>query len=97
LLCAECFSSISGNCALWSSIQDETIKWLLNDTTWQRNGNYRGRKLLNDVIDTMICLATSFSYVHGIAHVWYDPHQTDAGHIIGLEFGNGGLIPALIA
>lgn len=49
-----------------------------------------GGKFLDDVISTMICLATSFCYVHGIAHVWYDPHQAGDGHIIGPGFENNG-------
>ena len=82
------FSKTFGEDEFWESAVSEAIQWILIDTTWQRsaNGLFRGGKLLDDVVDTMICLATSISFVKGSAHVWFDPAKADDGHIIGPGF-----------
>ena len=56
---------------------------MLQRKDWGKDGNYRGGKLLDDVVDSAICLATALSYANGFAHVWYDPENPDDGHIIG--------------
>jgi hypothetical protein len=88
------FAPASGNLELWSFLIDNTVDWLKNDQTWQNNGFYRGGKLLDDVVDTMICLATSLSYAYGQAHVWQDPEKPEDGHIIGPGFSNNGVFSA---
>ena len=67
----------------WPDLVDQTTAWMLKDQTWQRDGNYRGGKLLDDVVDSMISLATALSYANGKAHVWQHPKKPDDGHIIG--------------
>jgi hypothetical protein len=64
-------------------IVDRVIEWIRSDSTGFKDGGFRGGKLLDDVVDTTICLATSLSYAHHQAHVWYDPRNPDDGHIIG--------------
>jgi len=89
------FGSTLGDAELWSDIVSETINWLLNDPTWQDSAHYRGGKLLDDAVDTMICLATSLSYAHRTAHVWQNPQCTADGHIIGPGLSNDGMwVPA---
>ena len=39
--------------------------------------------MLDDVVDSLICLATAISYSAGLAHVWQDLNQPLDGHIIG--------------
>jgi len=67
----------------WPSLVEQITTWLLEDVTWLRNGYYRGGKLLDDVIDSMISLGTALAYSSGKAHVWQDPLDPDDGHIIG--------------
>jgi len=68
----------------WLGLVNAVIAWMTDDQTGQtEDGLYRGGKLLDDVVDTMICLATSLSYAHERAHVWFDPADVDDGHIIG--------------
>lgn len=84
----DAFGPATGNAKLWSGIVGETVSWLLNDPTWQKSGQYRGGKLFDDVVDTMICLATSLSYAYHTAHAWQDTQQPNDGHIIGPGFSN---------
>lgn len=94
----DAFISASGNSVHWPILLDQAINWMLNEKVWQSNGGYRGGKLFDDVVDTMICLATSLSYAYGQAHVWQDPERLDDGHIIGPGFSNeGGWTPASIS
>jgi hypothetical protein len=79
----EAFKYSSGAHALWPRLVDDVIKWMLADASWQRSGFYRGGKMLDDVVDSMICLATAISYATNNAHVWYDPKHLDDGHIMG--------------
>jgi hypothetical protein len=67
----------------WPHLVDQITAWMLEDKTWQRDGNYCGGKLLDDVVDSMISLATALSYANGKAHIWQDPDNPDDGHIIG--------------
>ena len=78
------FTFDSGRGAVWTILVDHAIEWMCSDKTWvDSEDNYRGGKLLDDVVDSMICLATSLSYAHGRYHVWQDPERCDDGHIIG--------------
>jgi SAM-dependent methyltransferase len=81
------FEGLSGNPELWKRLVEKAIEWMLQDQAWQiEDGLYRSGKLLDDVVDTMICLVTSLSYTQQCAHVWFDPDHTDDGHIIGPGF-----------
>jgi len=79
------FDKLTGFSELWKEfIESYLLEWMLQDTTWQNPDNhYRGGKLLDDVVDTAICLATSLSYAHGDYHVWQDKSCPEDGHIIG--------------
>jgi hypothetical protein len=78
------FAADSGNAGVWNILVEHALDWLLADATWRTAPDqYRGGKLLDDVVDSMICLATALSYAHGRAHVWQDPDRADDGHIIG--------------
>jgi len=80
----DAFAASTGQPMLWESLLESALTWMLADETWQtKPGLYRGGKLLDDVVDTMICLATAMSYALGHAHVWRDPAHADDGHIIG--------------
>ena len=81
----DAFAEASGDIQVWSKVLDAGLSWLLADDTWKSNDPrlFRGGKLLDDVVDSLICLATSLSYVHGQSHVWQDPNHTNDGHIIG--------------
>jgi hypothetical protein len=78
------FAADSGHPAVWKVLVEHAIDWMCSDATWRNAPDqYRGGKLLDDVVDSMICLATSLSYAHGRHHVWQDPTRPDDGHIIG--------------
>jgi len=77
------FQIVIGGDKFWSKMVDHTINWLIQDPTWRNeNGLFRGGKLLDDVVDTMICLATALSYKNNQFHVWYDENHPDDGHIV---------------
>jgi len=68
----------------WNEVVDATLAWMLRDASWRTaDGGYRGGKLLDDAVDTLLCLATAASYAHDLAHVWHDPEAPDDGHICG--------------
>jgi len=67
----------------WQQVVELATNWMLEDAHWQNEGLYRGGKLLDDVVDTMLCLGTAISFCSGGAHVWHDPEQPEDGHIIG--------------
>jgi Protein of unknown function (DUF429) len=78
------FAADSGHPEVWTVLVERAVDWMCSDATWRRAPDqYRGGKLLDDVVDSMICLATSLSYTQGQHHVWQDPIHTDDGHIIG--------------
>ncbi len=78
------FAADSGDRAVWIALVEHAINWMYSDATWRiAPDKYRGGKLLDDVVDSMICLATSLSYAGGRHHVWQDPIRPDDGHIIG--------------
>ena len=92
------FSRVSGDAKHWNQLVQEAIDWFIDDDepgwrdkNWQDNGLYRGGKLLDDPVDSVICLAVALSYARGCAHVWRkDPQKAptpespeDDGHIIG--------------
>jgi len=90
------FEGLSGNPELWKRLVEKAIAWMLHDQAWQTaDGFYRGGKMLDDVVDTMICLVTSLSYTQRCAHVWFDLDHANDGHIIGPGFqGDGRWITA---
>lgn len=67
----------------WKTIVDQILGEILKDGDWKRDCHYPGGKMLDDVVDSMICLATAISYTAGNAHVWQDLNHPDDGHIIG--------------
>ncbi len=79
------FSIPTGNPGIWALLLKELKNRIQEDDScgWRKNGLYCGGKPLDDLIDTIICLATALSYAHGCAHVWQDPDAPDDGHIIG--------------
>jgi hypothetical protein len=78
------FAADSGHAELWTVLVEHAIDWMCSDATWRNAPDqYRGGKLLDDVVDSMICLATSLSYAQGQHHVWQDPAYPEDGHIIG--------------
>lgn len=81
----DAFAATAGGMQLWPKVVDAGLTWLLADTSWKASDPhfYRGGKLLDDVVDSMICLATSLSFVDGQSHTWQDPSHDDDGHIIG--------------
>ena len=79
----DAFADSSGAPVQWRSLVAQLISWMLQDPTWMQNGQYRGGKLLDDVVDSGLCLATALSYSHGCAHLWQDPDHPDDGHIAG--------------
>ena len=85
----DAFATDTGIPSKWYALVQRALDWLQADPTWQTfDGYYRGGKLLDDVVDSLLCLATALSYAHGQAHVWQDEQQPDDGHIIG-----PGLLP----
>ena len=56
---------------------------ILVDEEWRKGENYPGGKMLDDVVDSMLCLATAISYTSDNAHVWHDLKHPKDGHIIG--------------
>jgi hypothetical protein len=79
----EGFKWPSGVPTIWPRLVEDGIKWMLEDVSWQKSGFYRGGKMLDDVVDSLICLATAISYATNNAHVWCDPKDSNDGHIIG--------------
>jgi len=67
----------------WNTIVREVLSHILADSGWRDGESYRGGKMLDDVVDSMLCLATAISYAVGNAHVWQDRDDVDDGHIIG--------------
>ena len=67
----------------WFSLVGEVTAWMLSDVTWMDSGLYDGGKLLDDVVDSTLCLATAICYALGRAHAWQDPENPEDGHIIG--------------
>ena len=90
------FRNSSGNPALWDQVVEDSINLLLKDETWKTDGRYRGGKLFDDFIDSMICLACALSFENNQAHVWFDPDHPDDGHIIGpgLDVADRRWVPA---
>lgn len=79
------FADATGKPETWKEFSRKFLfEWMLQDKTWQVPGDlYRGGKLLDDVVDTAICLATAVSYAYGEFHVWQDENFPEDGHIIG--------------
>ena len=89
------FSDLTGAPGIWRGSIKNALGWLFRDQSW--GGEIHGGKLLDDAVDTMICLAVALSFANGKAHVWFDEAHTDDGHIFGA--GNAappfqGTIPA---
>ena len=68
---------------IWRKIVDHVLAEILTDEEWKKDGSFPGGKMLDDVVDSMLCLATAISYTIGRAHVWQDMNQPTDGHIIG--------------
>ena len=69
---------------LWDKrIVSKVLDAILTDRDWKRNDRYPGGKMLDDVVDSLMCLATAISYAAGDAHVWQDLNHPSDGHIIG--------------
>lgn len=78
------FEAIPGLSGVWNELVEYSLGWMLKDNIWQTaNGQYRGGKMLDDVVDTMICLTTSLSYVCDQYHVWQCLKYPEDGHIVG--------------
>lgn len=68
----------------WQMILDSSLSWLLADPEWTQGvDGYRGGKLLDDAIDSLLCLAAAIGYAKGESHVYVDNSNADDGHIIG--------------
>ena len=59
------------------------LEEIKSDNSWKIDDFYPGGKMLDDVVDSLICLATAISYTMGKAHVWQDLNHPKDGHIIG--------------
>ena len=67
----------------WNQLVDQLLTKMLEDATWRCGEVYRGGKLLDDVVDSMISFGTAFGYAIGNAHVWQHNEYRADGHIIG--------------
>ncbi|NDE34901.1 MAG: DUF429 domain-containing protein [Gammaproteobacteria bacterium] len=67
----------------WETILERSLSWLLADNEWAQSAEYRGGKLLDDAIDSLLCLAAAIGYAKGECHVYVDELNPDDGHIIG--------------
>lgn len=79
----EGFKQITGFPRLWPRLVEQVVSWMLENKDWIQGGYYRGGKMLDDVVDSMICLATALSYAGNKAHLWLDKNNPSDGHIIG--------------
>lgn len=77
------FEDMTGVPDHWPMMVKTLISQMLKRKGWGEDGNFRGGKFLDDVVDSAICLATALSYANGKAHVWHDSKNSDDGHIIG--------------
>jgi hypothetical protein len=77
------FTSITETSEEWEQMVSHIVHWLLNDDKWKTGVRYCGGKMLDDVVDAAICMATAISYAKGHHHVWQDRKNPDDGHIIG--------------
>ncbi len=69
--------------SVWNRVVNHLLVAILGDNDWRNNDCYPGGKMLDDVVDSMICLTTAIGYTTGIAHVWHDQNHPNDGHIIG--------------
>ena len=67
----------------WDNLVDQLLERILQDKQWKTDELYPGGKMLDNVVDTMLCLSTAISYSVGNAHVWLDEPNPEDGHIIG--------------
>lgn len=67
----------------WNGLITQCQDWMLADRDWKTGDRYRGGKLLDDVVDTMLCLCTALAFARGSAHLWQDPESLEDGHIMG--------------
>lgn len=69
---------------VWPGIVDQAISWMLSDPAWTRKGqHHNGGKMLDDVVDTLLCLLVARAHAAGHSHLWHDPEAPDDGHICG--------------
>ncbi|SMG13760.1 Protein of unknown function [Marivirga sericea] len=74
------FSGIGNS---WNKVVDNTIDWMIKDKAWKTDKGFRSGKMLDDVVDSCLCLASAVSYSANNFHVWQDPEKKSDGHIIG--------------
>ena len=67
----------------WQLLLESALSWMMADPSWGQAGIFRGGKLLDDVIDSLLCLAAAVGYAKGESHVYMNPLNPDDGHIIG--------------
>ena len=67
----------------WDIIQESALNLMLSDVMMGQGGVYKGGKLLDDVIDSLLCLAAAVAYAKGESHVYVSGLNLDDGHIIG--------------
>jgi hypothetical protein len=67
----------------WTALVEQLVQQMLALPDWVVDGRYRGGKLLDDMIDSALCMATALSYANGTVHIWVDPQHLDDGHIMG--------------
>lgn len=75
---------LAGDDEAWPGIVDQAISWMLSDPTWPRKGDHHtGGKMLDDVVDTLLCLLVARAHAAGQSHLWHDHEVPDDGHICG--------------
>jgi predicted RNase H-like nuclease len=67
----------------WQLLLESALSWMIADPTWGEGAFFRGGKLLDDVIDSLLCLAVSVGYAKGESHVFFSEQNFNDGHIIG--------------
>jgi hypothetical protein len=77
------FEQLTGMPEHWPMMVKTLISQMLEREDWEKDGCFRGGKLLDDVVDSAICLATALSYANSKTHVWHDSENSNDGHIIG--------------
>jgi superfamily I DNA/RNA helicase len=69
--------------AEWPAVVQQAIDFLLADPLLQAGADrFKGGKLLDDVVDSMLCLCSAVAFAHGKAHAWTSPGLSD-GFIVG--------------
>jgi hypothetical protein len=79
------FAKVCGENHWKDHVVTKVIEQILRDNVdrWKTGEHFSGGKLIDDVVDSMICVATAIAYATNNAHVWQDLNHPDDGHIIG--------------